>query len=257
MTLSAKPATYSWVDEFHAYTAFHFVTLGVCAAMIVAACVIGCKLKRRDLQDEGSREARFSATIGWSIVAWHVMVTLWRLLPENFSIDQSLPLHMCRWTVWTAAWVMIARGRRARSLTYFWGIGMCSQGLFTPLWEDGLASPAFWMYWVGHLQIVGVAVYDLVVRRWAPTRKDYLFAAIMGLAFAAIVIPANLLMGTNYSYLGKDSYANSSVVDMLGDWPWRPIIIVAAAQVAVLLLMLAVRLRQLIWYGRWLLPSET
>lgn len=212
----------SWAREFHAYSAFHAVTLAACALAIFGACLAGRRLSP-------SGERRWRRSIGWSIVAFQTFAALWRVAPGSFDLHESLPLHMCRVVVWAAALTMLTESRRARTICFFWGLGLSSQGFLTPMWNHGLASVEFWLFWVSHAQIVGVAVYSLAVLGYRPARSDLIFASVAGIGFALGVIGVNLALGTNYSYLGAGTYQNRCVVDMLGPWPWRAPAMIAGA----------------------------
>jgi hypothetical integral membrane protein (TIGR02206 family) len=199
-----------WLHHFEAGTAFHGIVVGLCVLLMAVACVAGGVLARRDRTDAGARERAFGAAIGWTIVGWQGFATMWRVLPGRWDLNESLPFHLCRWTGWIAAVCLIAGPRWgwrwSRALMFFWGLGL---------------SMEFWLYWVGHLQIVGVAVYDLAVRRFVPTARDLLFAAAAGVLFVALVMGVNHGLGTNYSYLGAWDYGRASVVDRLGPYPER------------------------------------
>lgn len=226
----------AWLHHFEAGSTFHAVMVGACAAVIAAACVVGRRLRRLDRADGGQREARFGAALGWSIVAWQAFATVWRVLPGQWDLNESLPLHLCRWTGWIAAVCLITGWRRVRALSFFWGLGLSVQGFVTPMWNDGLASVAFWLYWVGHLQIVGVAVYDLVVRAYTPRWRDLGFAVVAGLGYVLLTVGLNLALDTNYSYLGSWDYGRASVVDRLGDFPDRVYKMVGGAMVLFVLM---------------------
>ncbi len=240
----------SWADEFQAYSAFHAVAVAVCIVLIVLACSIGRAWRGSD------RERTLRLAIGWSIFAFQAFATVWRVLPEQWDIGQSLPLHMCRVISWIAAISLITGDWRARSLTYFWGIGLSTQGFITPMWSNGYASLDFWMYWLGHGQIVLAAAYDLSVRGYSPKRKDWAFACLAGLAYGLVVIGVNIALGTNYSYLGAGEYEAKSVVDVLGPWPWRLLSMIGGAGAVFTLLYLAAivgrrwRRRIARWRGR-------
>lgn len=214
-----------WMHHFEANSAFHGVVVGVCLVQMAAACVYGRQLTARDRLDQGRREPRFAAALGWSIVAWQAYATVWRLLPAQWDLNESLPFHLCRWTGWIAGVCLIAGIRPGyrwtRALMFFWGLGLSIQGFITPMWNHGAASVEFWLYWVGHLQIVGVAVYDLTVRAFRPSARDLRFAAAAGVGFVLLVMGVNHLLGTNYSYLGAWDYERASVVDKLGPYPER------------------------------------
>lgn len=215
----------AWLHHFEAGTAFHGVVVGLSVLVTVMACAVGRMLTLRDRADNGRRQQRLAAGMGWTIIAWQVFATGWRFLPGRWDLNESLPFHLCRWTGWIAGACLIAGlrpgWRWSRALMFFWGLGLSVQGCITPMWNHGAASMEFWLYWVGHLQIVGVAVYDLAVRRFIPTGRDLGFAAGAGVVFVLLVIGVNHLLGTNYSYLGAWDYGRASVVDRLGPYPER------------------------------------
>jgi len=230
-----------WLSEFQAYTPFHAVTVAVCAFAIFVLCRAG-----RRSRDEG--EHRLRVGIGWTIVAFQAFAFIWRLLPGQFDLHESLPLHLCRVTVWAAALAMLTESRRARSICFFWGLGLSTQGFITPMWTQGLASVEFWMFWVSHAQIAGVAAYSVAVLGYRPSRGDLLFVSVSGVLLASLVIGVNLSLGTNYSYLGAGAYDARCIVDLLGPWPWRaPAMIAGSLAIFGLLYGLSVALR---WLAR-------
>lgn len=215
----------AWLHHFDAGTAFHGIVVGLCLLLMATACMVGRVLTGHDRAAGGTRERAFAAAIGWSIIVWQAFATVWRVLPWQWDLNESLPFHLCRWTGWIAGVCLIAGMRPgyrwSRALMFFWGLGLSVQGFITPMWNHGAASIEFWLYWVGHLQIVGVAVYDLAVRRFVPTARDLLFAAAAGVLFVGLVMGVNHTLGTNYSYLGAWDYERASVVDRLGPYPER------------------------------------
>lgn len=237
-----------WLDHFEAFSAFHGVVVGACVLVIVAACAVGRGLRRLDRLDRGGRggrEARFAAGMGWTIAGWQAFATVWRVLPGQWDLNESLPFHLCRWTAWIAAACLIA-GERAgwrwtRAVMFFWGLGLSVQGFITPMWSFGAGSVDFWLYWLAHLQIVGVAVYDLAVRGFVPRGRDLGVAAGLGVAFVVLVAGVNAGLGTNYSYLGSWDYEKASVVDRLGPYPERVFKMAGGALVLFVVMYLVAR----------------
>lgn len=230
----------SWLHHFEPFGLFHAVAAGTCVATMALWCVAGRRLLARSAESEQA----FRFTVAGIMLAWQAFATVWRLLPANYDVSESLPLHLCRLVGWAAPFALISQHRRLRAIVLFWGLGLSTQGFVTPMWDFGLASVDFWLYWVGHTMIVGTAVYAIAVHGWGPRFRDWGFAALWGLVYAGLVIPVNLWLETNYSYLGRGEYAASSVVDALGDWPERPLFMVLGAQLlmyAVYLVALGIR----------------
>lgn len=219
----------SWLYHFEAFSTFHAVTLLACGIAISGACLIGRTLQAHDDRDGGGRERAFVLVVAIGMCAFQAFATGWRFLPSQFSIDESLPLHLCRVVGWVAPFALLTRGHRSRAVLFFWGLGLSTQGYITPVWTDGLLSVGFWVFWVGHTVIIGAAIYDLAVRGYNPVGRDFRFASGSGLGFATLVVGVNLALGTNYCYLGQTDYGGRTVVDMLGDWPLRMIPMVLGA----------------------------
>ena len=57
-------------------------------------------------------------------------------------------------------------------------------------------------------------------------------------AYVAVVLPIDILLGANYGFVGKSRPLNPSIVDLLGPWPERLLIIVPLAALAMLLALL-------------------
>jgi hypothetical integral membrane protein (TIGR02206 family) len=207
----------------------------VCVGVMFFWCVAGRWLVARDRVDGSRRELTLGVWVGWSIAAWQAFATVWRVLPGQWDLNESLPMHLCRWNGWIVAVCLIAghraRWRWSRALTFFWGLGLSVQGIVTPMWTEGAGTVEFWLYWVGHLQIVGVAVYDLVVRGYQPRRWDLRFAMAAGVGYVLLTALLNRWLGTNYSYLGSWDYERASIVDKLGDYPGRVFVMTFGALV--------------------------
>jgi hypothetical integral membrane protein (TIGR02206 family) len=226
------PLAEDWSVSFSSGGPFHATVIVVNALIVIAVCVVGKTLLKQDERDglnvgsEG-REFRLRRMIAWTIIASQTFIFLRRFV--YFDIQDSLPLHMCRLGVWIAAWLMWSLDRRARSLTLFWGIGLSAQIFITPFLKHGYGSIAFLIYWINHLQIVGVAIYDIAVLGYRPNKRDLRFASIAGVLFAAVVFGLNIVFSTNYSYLGNGTHEGSSLVDKLGGYPIRALWITVAS----------------------------
>ncbi|MBL4591428.1 MAG: TIGR02206 family membrane protein [Phycisphaerales bacterium] len=222
--MPASPPTSDWSQSFTTYGPFHGMVVVVILGLVALWCVVGWNLLKEDSRDgmqlgmEG-REFHLRRIIAWTIIGTQGFIFVRRMV--YFDVQESLPMHLCRLGVWIAAWTLWSLDRHARALTLFWGIGLSTQVLFTPFLTEGYGSITFWIYWINHLQIVGVAVYDIAVLGYRPTWKDLRFASITGLVFSGSVIALNAILGTNYSYLGSGTHEGISIVDKFGPYPIR------------------------------------
>ncbi len=193
----------------------HATVFLISVAIMGAFCWLGHRL------GEGRVRRRIELAVAWSVVAFQCAHLTYWFLPQNFLIGTSLPLHLCDLASVAAALMLFTNARWLRAVLYFWAIGLSTQAFFTPTLTDGIATLRFWFFWIGHLQIVGIAVYDVVARGFRPTGRDFLIGVGASVLWASTAMVVNLSLGTNYGFIGSATPENPTIVDHLGPWPWR------------------------------------
>lgn len=218
----------SWMTSFNRFTTFHLVVVLICITLIAGAIRIGLRLRGTPA------EPRFRALWAIITIATQLSAYIWWYASGNFDPLQSWPLHLCGIAVWISAIAIALPWRAPRAILYFWGLALCLQGFVTPLKLDGLSSPRFYFFWLNHLQIVGSALYLVIVLRFRPSARDFAVAVAASLVYIAAIIPLNLANNWNYGYLGRDKPRTGNVIDLLGKWPWRPFWIILLGHGAML-----------------------
>ncbi len=213
---------------FEPFGKMHALSAGACALVMAALIFAGWRLRRK--HPRGEERLRFA----WagSVMAWQVFATIWWVLPRNWNIEISLPLHVCDVAAVIAGPALLLRTKWPRHILYFWGLGLSTQAFFTPVLREGPVDMRFWLFWVGHTQIVGSALYDLIVRGYRPTWRSFLAITGISLLYAAIMVPFNVALGVNYGYVGNTLPENRTMLDSLGPWPQRLIALWVLAEMA-------------------------
>lgn len=222
-----------WAFQFSLFGPLHVVTVAVLLGAMAAAIVLGRRW-RGTTRERVLRHAWIGATFVWQTIS-----VVWYLWPTNFDIVESLPLHMCDLAAWVAPFALLTQKRLLRALLFFWGIGLSTQAFFTPVVDGGIDTFTFWLFWVGHTQIVGSAVYDLGVLGYRPTWRDYLSVTAVNLAALAVILPFDLWTGTNYWYVGNMRPEHPTLIDRLGPWPLRVVWMFLIAQAVLAVMWLA------------------
>lgn len=217
----ASPAPDIWT-QFRAFSAFHWVTLAVCIGLIAGACALG----RRWRAGGGDKERRLRHGWAWLILLSQVPAQYFYIV-LHWKIQLSLPLHVCDLAVFLAAGALLTEARWVRTMLYFWGLGLSTQGFITPVVTEGLSSGWFWFFWIVHLQIVGSAVYLIAVMEYRPRGRDLGVAVALSAVYVAVMIPFNLALGVNYGYVGNRVPGTPTLIDRLGTWPGRLITLAA------------------------------
>ncbi|MDX9910946.1 MAG: TIGR02206 family membrane protein [Phycisphaerales bacterium] len=205
----------SWLDTFHSFSLPHAIVVLAFILATGASCVLGRRWRGRPA------ERMLRLAWAWTTIAWQSAAVVWWLLPRNFDLYESLPIHVCDLAAWIAPLALLTQRRWLRTMLYFWGIGLSTQAFLTPVLQEGPTYLKFWLFWVGHTQIVGSAVYDLVVLRYRPTRRDFITAFTISLVYILAALAFNIAMHTNYAYVGNSAPDRPTIIDALGRWPLR------------------------------------
>lgn len=156
---------------------------------------------------------------GWFLLAVSVFQVIWYALPANWHIERSLPLHFSDALRFAAAVALIWRVRWAIALTYYWGLTLNPQAIVTPH-PTMLVGPSveFLLYWVLHIAVwlaPLALVWGLGFRvQW----RDFGITYGVSVAWAALAMSFNAILGTNYAFLNRPP-DGASLVDWLGPWP--------------------------------------
>ncbi|MBS0198148.1 MAG: TIGR02206 family membrane protein [Planctomycetes bacterium] len=220
-------------QAFLAFSPMHAVTVAVCVCVIAAFCFAG---RRAGLAEPRVR----MAWVIWVYVLQTANVVYFAL-PPRLSLGVSLPLHFCDLAGWFAA-VALHLGDRARWLRttlFYWGLCMCTQAFVTPTLHEGPGTLRFWLFWGSHTQIIGSALYEVIVLKYRPSWRDFRTVVVVNAVYAALILPFDALTGFNYGYIGPTAPDAPTLVDKLGPWPLRVVWMWAIVHAAFALLTVA------------------
>lgn len=159
-------------------------------------------------------------------------------------VRELLPLHVCGILYYVCALALWKGSQLGYEIAYFWGMGGTLQALLTPEMEAPFPDPTFFSHFVGHGALVLAILYATIALRMRPVPASILRALAATLIYAVLLLPLNLLLGTNYMYLLAKPKA-ASLLDLLGPWPWY---VVAATGLALI--------SYLVWYLPFLVADQ-
>lgn len=156
----------------------------------------------------------------WTLGQWREFVTgVW-------TIQESLPLHLCDIGLWVTAITLLIAARGPSStgqvlfeFAYFWGLGGTLQALLTPDVQEPFPAFMSVRFFVTHGGIVVGVLYLALGLGMRPRPRSPMLVWLGTLTLAVVVLGLNWLSGGNYMYLcGPPERA--SIIDYLGPWPW-------------------------------------
>lgn len=193
----------------------HILMVLVVAVIIIFISIIGIRAKHKGYSKQ------FSAYFGISLLCLWGVYNIYYFLPTNFRLDISLPLHICDILAVIAAFALLKPNRKTSALLYFCALALAGQAIITPIGNQNPVIFRFWLFWLLHAGIISASIYDLVVRKYRPIFKDYLFVVGCGLLYFVLILPLDITFDWNYGYIGNQTPDSPTVIDSLGAWPLR------------------------------------
>jgi hypothetical integral membrane protein (TIGR02206 family) len=224
-------------DTFARFGPLHGVAVAVCALLVLAVVQVGRRLAR-----SGGEAAFRKSFAAFALCYWIVDVI--SLNRNGIDVYAGLPLHLCGFNALVAPFALLTLNRWLRATLYFWTFTLTLQAFIQPELQEGPAFAAFWAFWAGHTLIMTAAVYDLVVLGFRPDWRDLGRVVLVSLAYAAFIVPLNLVLGTNYGFIGNPPPGKSipPFIDALGPWPARALIVMGLSVIGFWLALLPWRL---------------
>jgi hypothetical integral membrane protein (TIGR02206 family) len=224
--------TVAALDGFTSFGAMHLAVVCVCAALLVGVAIVG----RRLLGSPNQRQVRSALAIV-ALLYWIAYNTWWNW--NGLDLRTGLPLQACDVSGLVAPFALLTLNRWLRATLYFWAFAFATQAFIQPTLTDGPAHVVFWAFWAAHLAILACAVYDLAVLSFRPDWSDFARASIAAVAWGAVALSVDLMLGANYGYIGNPPAGTRMppLVEAFGPWPQRLLVIAALAAAAFLLLL--------------------
>ena len=223
-------------SAFHKGSPTHVVAVVACAAIVAVIARLGVRWRER----RPAAERRFRLAWVAGVIVFQLFSQSWQNWPGNFDVRYTPPLHVCDVIVVAIPFGLLTGWRLPRTLLYFWGVGLSVFAFILPILREGPDHLAFWLFWIGHLQIFASGVYVVAVDRYRPRIRDVGTAFGTTCLYVVAVLPVDVALGVDYGNVGP----GESPTSMLGPWPGR---------VAVLLLLEGL-LFLVLWAPWWLGP---
>ena len=217
------------------------------ALLTIAGVSLGFALWGRSLPlDRARRVGRWLALALVVYRTAYIPVVAWLY---GDPVRELLPLHVCGMLYYVCALALWKGHQLAYDIAYFWGMGGTLQALLTPEMQMAFPHPTFLSHFGGHGALMVAIVYLTLALGMRPFPGSIARALIATVAYAVVLLPLNLLLGTNYMYL-VEKPAAASLLDLLGPWPWYIVAAVGVAWISYLIWYLPFVAADLA-HGRW------
>ena len=190
----------------------HVLPLIVIGAVIVAVLFASRRWPGRWV-DHGARVIAVAvvlAEVGWWVIS---------IAYGTWTVQWSLPLHLCEAGCFLVAAALWWRARFAFEMAYFWGLGGTLPGLFSPSIPGNFPDPVYFQYYAQHGLLVLGAFYLVVALRMRPARRAVMRVSLSTASYALAVGVVDYFTNGNYLFL-RELPPTKTLLDYLGPWPW-------------------------------------
>lgn len=136
----------------------------------------------------------------------------------GMPLAEHLPLHLCGMTVTLGTFMLWMRSYRLYEVLYFWGTGGALVALMTPDLLQAFPHPVFFLFFLSHGLGFMSIMFATLVMGFRPRPRSLLIVMAVTAAYALLMVPVNLLLGSNYLFLLAKP-AQPSPLDWFGPWP--------------------------------------
>jgi hypothetical integral membrane protein (TIGR02206 family) len=194
------------------------------ALIAVALCVGG---RRRP----GAWTTVAAKTLAVILIGEQLSWQIQFLIHDDWNRLNSLPFDLCDFTCFVAAAACWTQLPLLVELTWFWALAGTLQAIITPDEYTPFPYLSFDNYVIEHLAIVVTALYLVIGLRLYPRPGSVRRVFAITLAYAGLCAVIDAATGGDYLYL-RHPPPSSSLLSLLGPWPWY---IVASTAIAVTL----------------------
>ena len=207
----------------------HLIALGCVALWIIGIVVIG---RRGDQRTRDFLRYLVATVLVVDELMWHS----WNWYAGLWSVQYTLPLHVCSILVWVSAYMLYTQDYRLYEFAYFMGIGAAIQALLTP--DAGIYGfPHFraFQVMISHGTIIAAASFMTWVLGMRPYPRSLLKVIVGMNIYMLIIMVVNAVLGSNYLFIAHKPEV-PTLIDAMPPWPWYILILELMGLAIVLLL---------------------
>lgn len=213
--------------DFELFGTSHLVSV----VLVVGAAAL-VPLLFRGLDEATTR--RLSKGIALSLAAYRLIAIPFHAWAYQAPMKEQLPFQICGILFFLCAWVLWRRSYAAYEIAYFLTMAGTLQALITPDVRYAFPHREFLVFFASHGMPVFAVFWATFVLGFRPRFVSIFKSFGATLVYAALLVPVNALLDTNYMFL-RAKPEGASLLDRFGPWPWY---LVGAGVVALALFFL-------------------
>ncbi|MFZ5631974.1 MAG: TIGR02206 family membrane protein [Bacillota bacterium] len=201
-------------EPFKLFSMSHNMMLGL--ILLICLLIVSFRVNLRNAHTN----KMFRYILASIMILLEILIYVWLISMDQWSITTSLPLHLCDVSIILSAIMLVNKSYSIYELTYFWGFGGAVQALLTPdLGPFSFPHCVFYQFFLSHGSIVAACIFMTFVEGYKPTQRSIRKTFVITNIYAVFIAVFNVITGSNYLFICQKP-ANASLLDFLGPWPW-------------------------------------
>ena len=191
----------------------HLLTLGFLV-------IFGCLLLYPAVKwMDAARQREWAVGLASFMIVMEFLDRGYQVIVLNEAVKDNLPFHLCGIGVFLGAALLMSRNYRVFEVLYFWGLVGASQSVLTPDIEYRFPHFLYITFFLSHWMIIFAVLYMIIMEKMRPSLGSLWRAMAYLNVYMLLVIPINLILGTNYLFLCEKPHGET-LLNYLGSWPW-------------------------------------
>jgi hypothetical integral membrane protein (TIGR02206 family) len=150
-----------------------------------------------------------------------IMLALRTLLDwqtKGVTLQDDLPLHLCRILAFIAPLVILYANKRVKSILYYLVLAGVSNAMVTADITYSFPHYGYFIYWIYHGALLLLALFGILVMKSHMTFRAGVAAFISINVYFVVLHFINIALDSNYMY-SRAKPGTASLMDYLGPWP--------------------------------------
>lgn len=164
-------------------------------------------------------EFKLTRILFWALLFREIFYHIWLLQSGNFTLQDSLPIHLCGISYFFLLLVFYNRSQIAFEFLLLLSVAGAIQSLITPELTHGYSSILYIDYYFVHAALLYLPMYCFFVMGMRLRPKSWLTSFMNGIIILVIVGGINYILKSNYIYLCEPPKAKNPFI--IGGFPYH------------------------------------
>jgi len=156
--------------------------------------------------------------IATSIIFQESYLFFYRQYNEIFNPLKHIPIHLCSFSQFIAAYTLFTKSQRGFELAFYWAIAAAIQPILTPELDSTTIDTQFVIFFLSHGLIILSVIWLITIEKMQLRRQSLKEVIIFTNLLLIPIALVNWLLESNYMYICRKPAVENPL--LIGEWPF-------------------------------------